>query len=95
MLWGWAPHRWLQHSGTWSNVPNALLADVDWCMKQGFVQGESCGELRVCDRINECIAGAAMLLQPLRCVKFEHWCSGIAGLIAACNKTVDVVAVGF
>ena len=50
----------------------ALLADVDWCVKQGVVQGEACGELRVCDRMNECIVGATMALQPLRCAKFDQ-----------------------
>jgi 2,4-dienoyl-CoA reductase-like NADH-dependent reductase (Old Yellow Enzyme family) len=50
----------------------ALLADADWCVKQGLVQGKACGELRVCDRMNECIVGATMALQPLRCVKFEQ-----------------------
>jgi 2,4-dienoyl-CoA reductase-like NADH-dependent reductase (Old Yellow Enzyme family) len=52
----------------------ALLADADWCIKQGLAKGEcqSSGELRTCDRMNECIVGATMALQPLRCAKFEQ-----------------------
>ena len=50
----------------------ALLADVDWCVRQGVVQGEPFGELRVCDRMNECIVEATMALRPLRFVKFEQ-----------------------
>ena len=50
----------------------ALLADADWCVKHGIVRGEVGGELRVCDKMNECIVGATMALQPLRCSKFEQ-----------------------
>jgi 2,4-dienoyl-CoA reductase-like NADH-dependent reductase (Old Yellow Enzyme family) len=50
----------------------ALLADADWCTKQGLAKGESSGELRACDRMNECIVGATMALQSLRCAKFEQ-----------------------
>jgi 2,4-dienoyl-CoA reductase-like NADH-dependent reductase (Old Yellow Enzyme family) len=48
----------------------ALLADADWCAKHGLVKGMVGEELQVCDRMNECIVGATMALQPLRCVKF-------------------------
>ena len=50
----------------------ALLADADWCVKNGLAAGEASGEVRVCDKMNECIVGATMALRPLRCVKFEH-----------------------
>ncbi len=50
----------------------ALLADADWCVKQGLAKGESSGEVRACDRMNECIVGATMALRPLRCEKFEQ-----------------------
>lgn len=53
-----------------------LLADPDWCIKYGISKGVGnstvrCGdEIRVCDRSNECIVGATMALQPLRCAKY-------------------------
>ena len=50
----------------------ALLSDADWCVKQGLAKGESSGEVHKCDMMNECIVGATMALQPLRCVKFEQ-----------------------
>jgi 2,4-dienoyl-CoA reductase-like NADH-dependent reductase (Old Yellow Enzyme family) len=53
-----------------------LLADPDWCIKVGVAKDTSgkniCNSsLNICDKSNDCIVGATMALQPLRCAKYH------------------------
>ncbi len=61
-----------------------LLADPDWCIKMGIAT-QQCGTgrgtgtgtdvskvpVRQCDKSNDCIVGATMALEPLRCTKHK------------------------